>query len=90
MVNTISIRELRPKLADVIEAIHGRFDRYIITRHGKPEVVMLSVEDYESLLETLDIQSDKALMRRLKKADKDLKAGKAVSFEKLKAELGAV
>ncbi len=90
MVTTISVRELRPKLANVIEKIHDRFDRYVITRHGKPEAVMMSVEDYESLIETLEIQSDKVLMRRLKKSDKDLKAGKGITHEELKRKLGFV
>ena len=43
MVNTVSIRELRPKLAGVIDAIHERLDRYVITRRGKPEVIMMSI-----------------------------------------------
>ena len=90
MVNTISVRELRPKLANVLEAIHDRFDRYIITRRGRPEAVMMSVEDYEGILETLEIQSDKPLMRRLKRAESELKKGKGVPLEKAKRELGLV
>ena len=90
MVNTISARELRPKLSNVLKAIHDRFDRYIVTRRGHPEVVMISVEDYESLLETLEIQSDKALMRRIKKAEKEFKAGKGIPLERVKKELGLV
>lgn len=90
MVNTISVRELRPKLADVLKSIHDRFDRYIITKRGQPEAVMMSIEDYESILETMEIQSDKSLMRRIKKAEKELRAGKGISLEKAKKELGLV
>ncbi len=90
MVNTISARELRPKLSSVLKTIHDRFDRYIVTRRGRPEVVMISVEDYESLLETLEIQSDKVLMKRIRKAEKEFKAGKGVPLEKVKKELGLV
>jgi len=90
MVNFISIRELRPKLADVIARVHNQFDRYVITRRGKPEVMLISIEDYESILETLEIQSDKSLMRRLKQAEKDLKAGKGVPLDKIHKELGLV
>lgn len=90
MVNTISVRELRPKLADVLNAVHDRLDRYIITKRGRPEAVMISIEDYESILETLDIVSDKSLMRRIKKAEKDLRQGKGVALEKVKKELGLV
>jgi prevent-host-death family protein len=87
MVNTISVRELRPKLATVINNIHKKFDRYIITRRGKPEVVMMSVEDYEGLLETLEIESDKELMKDLKEAEAEYKSGKGVSLEKIHEEL---
>jgi antitoxin YefM len=90
MVNTISIRELRPRLAGVLKSIHDRFDRYIITKRGQPEAVMMSIKDYESILETMEIQSDKALMRRIKKAEKELCAGKGIPLEKVKKELGLV
>ncbi len=90
MVNTISVRELRPQLAHVISNIHDKFDRYVITKRGKPEVVMMSIEDYEGLLETLDIQSDKELIKRLKQAEKDVKAGKVKSLEDIKRELKLV
>jgi len=90
MVNTISIRELRPKLSKVIDNIHKKFDRYVITRRGKPEVVMMSIDDYEGLLETLEIESDPELMKRLKKAEEDMKKGKGKSLEQIHKELGIV
>ena len=90
MVNTISVRELRPRLSSVIDDIHSKFDRYVITKRGKPEVVMISTEDYEGLLETLEIESDKPLMKRLNKAKKDMKAGKGRSLEDIHRGLGVV
>ena len=90
MVNTISVRELRPKLSKVIDNIHKKFDRYVITRRGKPEVVMMSIDDYEGLLETLEIESDPELMKRLKKAEEDMKKGKGRSLEQIHKELGIV
>ncbi|MFZ2356252.1 MAG: type II toxin-antitoxin system Phd/YefM family antitoxin [Candidatus Omnitrophota bacterium] len=90
MVNTISVRELRPKLAGVLKNIHDRFDRYIITKRGHPEAVIISIEDYESILETMEIQADKGLMRRIKKSEKDFRAGKGIPLEKVKKELGIV
>ena len=90
MVNTISVRTLRPKLSEVLDAIHRRFDRYVITRRGRAEAVMMSVEDYEGLLETLEIQSDKSFMRRITKAEKELRAGKGVPLDRVRKELGLV
>lgn len=89
-VRTISVRELRPKLAQILERINKRFDRYIITKRGEPEAVIINVDDYESILETMEIESDKALMRRIKKAEKEVKKGKGRSLEDIKKDLGLV
>ena len=58
-----------------------------MTRRGKPEAVILAEDDYESLLETLDILSDQKLMRDIKKAEDDLRKGRGVPWEKLKHKL---
>lgn len=83
---TVSLTQLRPKLPQILDRVSKYFDRYVITRHGKPEAVVLAEEDYESLLETLEILSDKKLMRELKKAQAEIKAGKTIPFEKIKAK----
>lgn len=90
MVHTISVRELRPRLSKVIDDIHKKFDRYVITKRGKPEVVMLSIDDYEGLLETLEIESNPQLVKRLKKAQEDVKKGRTVSLEEARRMLGIV
>src|SRR5208283_5356541 len=86
MVNTISVRELRPQLSKVIDNIHQKFDRYVITRRGKPQVIMMSMDDYEGLLETLEIKSDPELMQRLKKAEEDMRKGKLKGLEQIHKE----
>ena len=70
-----------------MDNIHEKFDRYIVTKRGVPEVVMLSIEDYESILETLEIESDKELMKRIKKSEQDLRKGKGVSLDKINEKL---
>jgi antitoxin YefM len=90
VVNTITIKELRPELPSVINRIGERLDRYIVTRRGKPVCIMMSVEDYEAITETLDILSDPKLAARIRKSERELKAGKGVSWEKLKKELESV
>jgi len=90
MIKTISMRDLRPNISKVVNNIHSKFDRYVISRRGKPEVVMMSVEDYESLLETIEIQSDKELLKGLKKAEKEIAQGKGKTLEDIQKELGLV
>ncbi len=90
MVNTISVRELRPRLSKVLDNIHLKFDRYVVTKRGKPEVVMMSIEDYEGLLETIEIESNPQLVKELKRASQECKKGKGVSLEEARKRLGRV
>lgn len=87
MVNTISLKELRPELPKVMMAIDTRLDRYIVTRRGKPIAVMMSPDDYEGLLETILILSDKQTARRIKRAKKEIKEGKTISLEELRRKI---
>jgi len=90
MTITIPLTELRPQLPKIMNRLSKYFDRYIITRHGKPEAILLSEEDYESLMETLDILSDPKLVKAIEKAKDDFKKGKGIPWEKVKKKLGHV
>ena len=88
MINTLSLKQLRPDLPKVIARIDGKLDRYIVTRRGKPVIVMLSIEDYESLMETLDILADPKAMADLRKGEEDIRKGRTRSWAEIKASLG--
>ena len=83
MVKNISTRKLRENLAGVIKDVKSSFDRYIISRRGEPEAVLMSVDDYEGWLETIEIMSDKKLMNDIRLAEKDIKEGKFYTFEEV-------
>jgi PHD/YefM family antitoxin component YafN of YafNO toxin-antitoxin module len=57
----------------------------VITKHGRPAAVVISVEDLEGLEETLDILSDPKLMRRIRKAQAEIAAGEAEELTKAEA-----
>ena len=56
--------------------------RVVITKHGEPCVIMLSMEDLESLEETLEIVSDAALMDDIREAETDLGGGRTAAMSK--------
>lgn len=53
---------VKNRLSEVVERLEREHGRVVITKHGRPAVVVLSVEDLDSLEETLDVLSSKALM----------------------------
>lgn len=62
------LAEVRQDLSKFVEeavTTHARFD---ITRNGKRAAVLLSAEDYDALLETLDVLSDANLVRQVQES----------------------
>jgi prevent-host-death family protein len=88
MVKTVSLKELRPALPKVIARIDGKLERYVVTRRGKPVAVMLSVDDYEALMETLDILADPHAIAGIRKGEEDIREGRVRSWKEIKASLG--
>lgn len=88
MVNTLTLKELRPGLPKVIERIDEKLDRYIITRRGKPVVVMMGVDDYESMVETLEILADDKLVKGIREGLADIKKGRVHGWTESKKRLG--
>ncbi|OGW72742.1 MAG: hypothetical protein A2Y02_03190 [Omnitrophica bacterium GWA2_52_12] len=87
MVHTITLKELRPELPKVVDSINKKWERYVVTKHGKPSVVMLSIDDYEALMETLDILADPRALKNLKRGEQDLRKGRVRSWQAVKVRL---
>ena len=87
MVNTMTLKELRPELPQVIDRIDSRMDRFVITRRGKPVAVMMSMDDYESLMETLDILADPEATARIRKGETEIRKGKYRSWQEVKRSI---
>ncbi len=54
---TISTVDIRKHLADVVNAARYNKERVVLTRHNKPVVAIVPIEDYE-LLEALEDRLD--------------------------------
>jgi antitoxin YefM len=79
----VSVTEAKNKLLDLIRNLKARQEIVAITRDGVPAAVLLSMDKYEGLTETIELLSDPGAMRSLRKSLKQAKAGKWVSDEAL-------
>lgn len=78
----LPLAEVKNRLSEVVDRVEREHGRVVITKHGRPAAVVISVEDLEGLEETLAILSDPKLMRRIRKAEAELVAGRAVTMTK--------
>ncbi len=88
MTRTLPITEARINLTTLVDNAKKKLEEYIITVKGTPAAILLSIDEYESLRETLEIMSDKKLMKELKEAEEDVKAGRVYTWEEVQKELG--
>jgi antitoxin YefM len=79
--NTIPISEARQALPELVDKVCRLHNRYFITKHGKVEAIIISSEEFQSWAETMDILSNKAEMKALRRALTDLKKNRVASFE---------
>jgi antitoxin YefM len=71
-VTTVPSTELRETLSDVLDDVETTGAEYVITRHGRPIAVVVSHDEYESMIETLNILSDADTMAAIAEGDEDL------------------
>lgn len=58
----IPLADVTNHLSEVVDSLEREHGRVVITMHGRPAAVVLSVDDLESLEETLDIMGNARLM----------------------------
>ena len=85
---TMTITEGRKELFKIAEEIQKPDTQYIFTREGKPGVVLMSTDEYDSLVETMEILSDPKIMEDIRKAEEEYERGEYCSWEEVKKELG--
>lgn len=86
MPKYLTIAEAQKQLAELSSQLSD--EPAIITRDGKPVMITFGVEQFESLIETIEIISDREFMNDLKQGIKEAEQDDTVTLEELKANLG--
>jgi len=85
---TISITEGRKKLFKIVKEIQKPDTYYEFTIEGEPRVILMSKDEFDSIMETMEIMSDPRIMKDIEKAEEEYKKGEYVSWDEVKKELG--
>src|SRR5437868_8836020 len=91
---TLSISEARSRIFDIAEQVQQPNIYFTLTDKGRPKVVVMSAEEFESWQETLEVAIQfPNLKKDLAKVDKDIKSGNYknyVSLEDILAREGHI
>lgn len=74
-MKTMSYTESRARYAEMLDGVVNDREEVIITRAGHPSVVVMSLDDFESLKETAYLMRSPANARRLLDAMERLEGG---------------
>ena len=82
----IPVTKAKIRLLDIIRKIESSDDTVAITKNGVPEAVLLSMNKFEGLVETLEVLSDEKAMKSLRKSIKEAREGKWLDFDEVFGE----
>jgi antitoxin YefM len=85
-MDAVSYSELRQNLKSYMDKVYGDHDPLIITRKNNENLVLISIDEYNSLMETNYLLSNEANAEHLKKSISQYNTGKAKKRELIKDE----
>jgi prevent-host-death family protein len=86
-METIPITEAKARIAELADRVAREHDHFTITRNGRADVMLISVAEYESMRETLDLLSDNDALADLRQSREDFAASDTFSTDEVRAEL---
>ncbi|MBI4059195.1 type II toxin-antitoxin system Phd/YefM family antitoxin [Candidatus Microgenomates bacterium] len=84
-MNTVSATTARANLYDLIDEVASG-KRVGITNKGETKAILVSQEEWNAMIVTLETLSDPELMEQIKESKKDIKAGRVHNWEDVKKE----
>ena len=74
-MTTLPLAEVRADFSRLVEEAATTHQRIEVTRNGRRAAVLIGADDYDALLETLDVLSDADLVRQLAAAEAEMADG---------------
>lgn len=82
MAKTLSLSEVKTRLPELVAGVQEREEEVVVTKNGRPAAILINVDEYTRLKETLDVLSDPALMSQIDKSKPFYRTGKkGLTFE---------
>ena len=82
-MTNLTTTKAKEKLTSIVRKAHTLGEKFIITHRGEEYGVLIDVEEYDGLIETVEILKDSETAKSIAKSLKEAKAGKVVSFKKV-------
>ena len=80
----VPVTEFRTHALETVRRVNRRGDEVVITARGKPAAVLVSYDEWESIVETLAIKRDRKLMAQIRASLRYFRrGGKGIPLEQV-------
>ena len=87
MTRILPISDVKARLPQLVSGVEEREEEVVVTRNGKTVAVLVSYAGYERMRQTLEVLSDRELMRQIRESRRFYRKGqKGLSFEEVFGE----
>ena len=87
-MHTLRLSDLKAHLSEYVSRAEVEHERYMITRNGRPSVVLLSADDWESVEATLELLSIPGFLDHVRQSEAAAAAGDLYDEAAARAKLG--
>lgn len=81
----VPLADVKNRLSEVVDRLEREHGRIVITKHGRPAAVLLSLEDLDSLEETLDVMGSAPALSDIRESLRELDTASAPVLTKSEA-----
>jgi prevent-host-death family protein len=88
-MTTVPLAEARQNFSALVDQALATHQRVLVTRNGVPAIWMIADDDFESIMETLDVLADAEAMRDVAQSRADSEEGRYLTAAEMEKILAA-
>ena len=85
-MTTINLSDAKNRLSKLVKEAAETTCQVVISVNGRNQAVLISVDEYESLMETIDILKDQTLVKKIMASMEDIQKGNLIDFEAIRKD----
>ena len=83
----LPLNDVKTRFSAIADEVAATHDRVIVTRNGRPHVMVIAVDDFESLQMTRELLAEPGAVADILAADQEISAGKYHTLDELRTAL---
>ena len=83
----LPLNDVKTRFSAIADEVAATHDRVIVTRNGRPHVMVISVDDFESLQMTRELLAEPGAVQDILAADQEISADDYHTLDEMRAAL---